>query len=104
MLQMLAGLRRFRRYSQRHAVETAHLTQWLDTAKALMPADYLLATEVIRCRRLVKGSSDTHARGSSKFDRLMQAAPAIAGQDNAAAQLAALRQKIENQAAQAKVP
>lgn len=104
MLQMLAGLRRFRRYSQRHAVETAHLTQWLDTAKALMPTDYLLATEVIRCRRLVKGYSDTHARGSSKFDRLMQAAPAMAGQDNAAAQLAALRQKIENQAAQAKVP
>ena len=104
MLQMLAGLRRFRRHSRRHAVEAAHLTQWLDTAKALMPADYLLATEVIRCRRLVKGYSDTHARGSSKFDRLMQAAPAMAGQDNAAAQLAALRQKIENQAAQAKVP
>ena len=104
MLQMLAGLRRFRRYSQRHAVETAHLTYWLDTAKALMPTDYLLATEVILCRRLVKGYSDTHARGSSKFDRLMQAAPAMAGQDNAAAQLAALRQKIENQAAQGKVP
>jgi indolepyruvate ferredoxin oxidoreductase beta subunit len=104
MLQMLAGLRRFRRHSRRHTVETAHLTQWLDTAKALMPTDYLLATEVIRCRRLVKGYSDTHARGSSKFDRLMQAAPAMAGQDNAAAQSAALRQKIENQAAQAKVP
>lgn len=104
VLQMLAGLRRFRRYSHRHAVETAHLTHWLDTAKALMPADYVLAVEVIRCRRLVKGYSDTHARGSSKFDRLMQAAPAMAGQNNAAAQLAALRKKIENEAAQGKVP
>ena len=85
-------------------METAHLTQWLDTAKALIPADYLLAVEVIRCRRLVKGYSDTHARGSSKFDRLLQAAPAMVGQDNAAAQLAALRKKVENEASQAKVP
>ncbi len=104
VLHALASLRRFRRHSQRHAVETAHLTHWLDTAKALIPADYLLAVEVIRCRRLVKGYSDTHARGSSKFDRLLQAAPAMVGQDNAAAQLAALRKKVENEASQAKVP
>ena len=104
MLQMLAGLRRFRRHSQRHAVETAHLTHWLDTAKALMSADYGLAVEVIRCRRLVKGYSDTHARGSSKFDRLMQAAKGLAGKENAAAELVALRQKIENETAQGKVP
>lgn len=104
VLQMLAGLRRFRRHSQRHAVETAHLTHWLNTVHSVMTKDYVLAVEVIRCRRLVKGYSDTHARGSSKFDRLIQAAPALAGQDNAAGQLAALRQKIENEAALAKVP
>ena len=85
MLQMLAGLRRFRRHSRRHVVETAHLTQWMDTVHSLMQQDYLLAVEVIRCRRLVKGYSDTHARGSSKFDRLMQAAPGLAGRDNPAA-------------------
>jgi len=104
VLQMLAGLRRFRRYSQRHTVETAHLTHWLQTVHSVMTKDYALAVEVIRCRRLVKGYSDTHARGSSKFDRLLQAAPALAGQENAAAQMAALRQKIENEAAMAKVP
>jgi len=104
VLNTLAGLRRFRRHSQRHAVETAHLTHWLDTAKSLMEGDYALAVEVIRCRRLVKGYSDTHARGSSKFDRLMQAAKGLAGKENAAAELVALRKKIENEAAQAKVP
>jgi len=35
---------------------------------------------------------------------LLQAAPAMVGQDNAAAQLAALRKKVENEASQAKVP
>jgi indolepyruvate ferredoxin oxidoreductase beta subunit len=104
VLHTLAGLRRFRRHSQRHAVETAHINQWLETVSTLMVQDYLLAVEVIRCRRLVKGYSDTHARGSSKFDRLLKAAPALAGKDQAAAELAALRMKIENEAAQAKVP
>ena len=104
VLHALAGLRRFRRHSQRHAVETAHLTHWLDTAKTLIEGDYALAVEVIRCRRLVKGYSDTHARGSSKFDRLMQAAKGLAGKENAAAELVALRKKIENEAAVAKVP
>jgi indolepyruvate ferredoxin oxidoreductase beta subunit len=104
VLHTLAGLRRFRRHSQRHAVETAHINQWLETVSTLMAQDYLLAVEVIRCRRLVKGYSDTHARGSSKFDRLLQAASALAGKDQAADELAALRMKIENEAAQAKVP
>ncbi len=104
VLHMLAGMRRFRRYSQRHAVETAHINQWLDTVHTLMVQDYLLAVEVIRCRRLIKGYSDTHARGSSKFDRLMQAAPGLLGQEHAAAALVRLRQTIEAQAAVAKVP
>ena len=33
--------------------------------------------EVLRCRRLVKGYSDTHARGLSKFDRVMAKAPKL---------------------------
>jgi indolepyruvate ferredoxin oxidoreductase beta subunit len=104
VLHALASLRRFRRHSQRHAVETAHINQWLDTTYTLMAQDYLLAVEVIRCRRLVKGYSDTHARGSSKFDRLLQAAPGLLGQENAAAALVKLRQTIEAEAAVAKVP
>ncbi|MEO6624236.1 MAG: DUF6537 domain-containing protein, partial [Burkholderiaceae bacterium] len=91
MLQALASLRRWRRRSQRHGVEMAHIAHWLDTVQALMTADYHLATELIRCRQLVKGYSDTHARGQAKFDKLLRAATLLQGRPEAAADLAALR-------------
>ncbi len=91
MLQGLAAMRRWRRRSQRHATETAHIDQWLAQVARLMRDDYALALELILCRRLVKGYSDTHARGSSKFDRLLRAAALLAGRPDAAADLAALR-------------
>ena len=53
-----------------------HIDTWLATAAALA-ANYDLAVEVIACRRLVKGYSDTHARGQSKFDRVLAALPTI---------------------------
>ena len=104
VLHTLAGLRRFRRHSQRHATETEHINQWLQAVYTLMQTDYLLAVELIRCRQLIKGYSDTHARGSSKFDRLMQAATGLIGRENAAAELAALRKKTQAEVAVAKVP
>ena len=91
ILQGLASLRRWRRRSLRHGVEIAHIAHWLDTVKSLMGTDYLLALELIRCRRLVKGYSDTHARGQSKFDKLLRAALLLQGRMDAAADLAALR-------------
>ena len=40
--------------------------------------------KVINARRLIKGYSDTHARGESKFDRVMGAVPVLgAGADGA---------------------
>lgn len=90
-LRVVAGLRRWRRGSLRHAEEMAHIQQWLDLALAIAPQDLSLATEVLRCRRLVKGYSDTHARGTSRFDRLMQAARALQGREGAAGALASLR-------------
>lgn len=92
LLQGMAAMRRWRRRSQRHATEMAHIDAWLQRAKALMQDDYRLGLELISCRRLVKGYSDTHARGSSKFDRLMRAAVLLKGRPDAAADLAALRQ------------
>ena len=91
LLQGLAAMRRWRRRSQRHATETAHIDQWLNEVRSLMKDDYPLALELIICRRLVKGYSDTHARGSSKFDRLLRAAGLLKGRPAAAADLAALR-------------
>jgi indolepyruvate ferredoxin oxidoreductase beta subunit len=40
--------------------------------------------ELIRCRRLIKGYSDTHARGHSKFDRVLAATAQIAARPDAA--------------------
>lgn len=91
-LRLVAGLRRWRRGNLRHAQEMAHVQQWLDLAHSLARQDRALATEVLRCRRLVKGYSDTHARGSSRFDRLMRAARSLEGRDDAATALASLRE------------
>ncbi len=49
-----------------------------------MRKDYALGVEVLRCRRLIKGYSDTHERGTSKYDRVISALPVLAGRDDAA--------------------
>src|SRR5690606_25306212 len=72
-LYVLGGLRGWRRISRRHALEQAHLDRWLALAEGYRARNYDLAVEVIRCRRLIKGYSDTHARGLSKFDRVTAA-------------------------------
>ncbi len=91
-LRLMAGLRRWRRGNRRHAQEQAHLQAWLQQVQATLATDRALAVEELRCRRLVKGYSDTHARGSSRFDKLMQAARLLRGQPQAAQTLAALRE------------
>lgn len=92
MLRMAANLRGTRLKSQRHAEEMAHIQGWLALVQSLLPQQRALALEVLRCRRLVKGYSDTHSRGLSRFDRLMDAARTWQGQPDAAQRLAALRQ------------
>ena len=83
-LYMIAGLRRWRRRLLRHAVEQQHIQTWLESVLSTAPADYDLAVEMIRCHRLVKGYSDTHARTLSKFDRVMAAAIELRGSVDAA--------------------
>ena len=84
MLYALAGLRSRRRGNLRHAQETRHREQWLDWALGFAPNNYDLAVEAVRCRRLIKGYSDTHARGLSKFDRVKAGVTQIAGREDAA--------------------
>lgn len=81
-LHLLGGLRGWRRRTLRHAQEQAHLARWLDTA--LAAPTYDLSVELVRCRRLIKGYSDTHARGMSKFDRVVAATLRIAAREDAA--------------------
>jgi len=91
-LYTLAALRRTRRGTLRHLRETEHREAWLTSATSLLSRNYELAVEVINNRRLVKGYSDTHARGLSKFDRVMSALPSLSGRDDGAAWMKRLRQ------------
>jgi indolepyruvate ferredoxin oxidoreductase, beta subunit len=84
MLHILGGLKGWRLKSLRHATETAHREQWLATALSYLPTNYDLAVEVIRCRRLIKGYSDTHARGLSKFDKVLTAIALVQHRPDAA--------------------
>ncbi|MCW3474361.1 indolepyruvate oxidoreductase subunit beta family protein [Limobrevibacterium gyesilva] len=90
-LYVIAGLRRWRRSLLRHQREEAHIRAWLDLVAAQVPQDYRLAVELLKCRRLVKGYSDTHARGHSKFDKVMGATTMLAGRADAADWIRRLR-------------
>jgi indolepyruvate ferredoxin oxidoreductase beta subunit len=83
-LYVLGGLRKYRRGTLRHAIEKEHMESWLDLALKYRRIDYALGVETLRNRRLVKGYSDTHARGLSKFDRVMDGVALLAGRDDAA--------------------
>lgn len=84
LLHIIGGLRGWRRRTLRHAQEQAHLARWLDGALAEAGRNYDLSVEMIRCRRLIKGYSDTHARSHSKFDKVLAATARIASRDDAA--------------------
>ena len=84
VLHVLGGMKGWRRRTLRHAQEQAHLARWLDLALGQVAGNYDLAVELIRCRRLIKGYSDTHARGHSKFDRVVAASLRIAARGDAA--------------------
>ena len=91
-LYCVAALRRFRRGSLRHKIEHAHLEAWLAKVHTAARVDYNLAVEVLENRRLVKGYSDTHSRGSSKFDKVMVASERLTGRADAADWVRRLRQ------------
>jgi len=90
-LNLVAALRPVRRRLLRHSREMAHIEAWLTLATRIVAQDYPLAVEVLACRRLVKGYSDTHARGEAKFDRVLSAAPGLVGKPDSAGWLRRLR-------------
>lgn len=91
-LWMVAGLRRWRRRLLRHRVETAHLEEWLALAMSARADDYQLGVEIVKCRRLIKGYSDTHVRGQSKFDRVLSLVEPMRGRADAAEWIRRLRE------------
>ena len=90
-LYVLAGARGLRRRSLRHQREGDHLAHWLHVASETAAVDYDLAVEALACRRLVKGYSDTHARGLSKFDKVLAEVGFLTGRVEGAAWLRRLK-------------
>ncbi|MFT8245481.1 indolepyruvate oxidoreductase subunit beta family protein [Roseomonas sp. BN140053] len=91
-LWVIGGMRRVRRGTLRHAREVAHMQAWLDHARRVAPTDPALAAQVLECRRLIKGYSDTHARGTGKFDRVVAMAVRLEGRTDAADWVRRLRE------------
>jgi indolepyruvate ferredoxin oxidoreductase beta subunit len=91
LLYGVAGLRRYRRGTLRHRREHAHMTAWLDQARAAARRDIALAVEILEARRLVKGYSDTHDAGEGKFTKLITMARRLEGRPDAADWMRRLR-------------
>ncbi|WP_274627246.1 indolepyruvate oxidoreductase subunit beta family protein [Arvimicrobium flavum] len=92
MLWVIGGLRKWRRKLLRHEVEAAHLDRWYRLALHEAAENYALGVEILNCRRLIKGYSDTHLRAQSKFDRVLSALPMLRGRPDAADWLRRLRE------------
>jgi indolepyruvate ferredoxin oxidoreductase beta subunit len=90
-LYVLAMFKPIRRSTLRHKREMAHLEKWLAVAAAQVAQNYDVAVEVLNARRLVKGYSDTHVRGESKFDRVIGAVPTLAARSDGAEWMRRLR-------------
>ncbi|PHN61099.1 indolepyruvate oxidoreductase subunit B [Pseudomonas sp. ICMP 8385] len=71
LLYGLSRWRRWRRVTLRYTQENARIEVWLQRVQTLAAIDPALALEAAQCQRLVKGYSDTHARGLKNYETLM---------------------------------
>lgn len=90
-LRMLAAMRGIRRSTLRYADEQARIENWLGLLGNLAKADPQLASEVATLPRLLKGYGDTFERGLMRFERIIEALPALRASGDAASRVAALR-------------
>ncbi|HKB53328.1 MAG TPA: indolepyruvate oxidoreductase subunit beta family protein [Ramlibacter sp.] len=72
-LYAISRLKRWRRGTLRFAMETQRIERWLGQIERAAAINQRLAAEVAQCQRLVKGYSDTHARGLHSFETVMAA-------------------------------
>lgn len=90
MLYVIARLRGMRRRTLRYELENRRIEAWLSQIVDSAKYNPALATEVAQCQRMVKGYSDTHARGLKNYETVM-AAVVKAGAQLAPATLRDLR-------------
>ena len=91
LLYAIAALRPIRRASLRFREEHLRIAAWLEAIRVSARVNCDLAMAVAECQRLVKGYSDTHARGWTNFSTLMSVLPKLTGMPNAGQVLRGLR-------------
>ena len=91
MLWVVSSLRPMRRRLLRHEQEMAHVEAWFTTVLNAARSNPALASELLANYRLIKGYSDTHSRGLSKFARVMGALDLLEGRADAADWMRRLR-------------
>lgn len=91
LLHLLASARPLRRRSLRFAQEQARIGAWLGLLARTAVADQQAARELAECPRLLKGYSDTAARGLANFQRIIDWFETSGSRPGAADALARLR-------------
>ena len=71
LLYAVSAFKPWRRGTLRYRLENQRIEQWLDLVCQWAPTHPALALETVWCQRLIKGYSDTHARGHQHHDRLL---------------------------------
>jgi len=91
MLSFLSSLKGMRRAGFRYAQEQARIEGWLALIAREAAQDYTLGVEIAALQRLIKGYSDTHARGLGNFQSIISALDAAKSTPAPAAAIARLR-------------
>lgn len=91
LLHLLAAARPLRRASLRFHEEQVRIAHWLDLLARTAPRDAAAARELAETPRLLKGYSDTAARGLDNYRRIITWFEAFGGQPGAAGTVARLR-------------
>ena len=91
LMAAVASLKPRRRSSLRYAEEQAALEAWLSDICRFAPVSYDMALEIAELRRLVKGYSDTHARGRASYAAIIERTRRMPPGSDAAAHIAMLR-------------
>jgi len=90
LLYMLAGLKRWRRGTLRFHEENARIEAWLAKIESVAKDNYLVAVQLAKAQRLVKGYGETHERGWRNFTTLLTQVDTLAGRSDGGAVLARL--------------
>ncbi|WP_299772217.1 indolepyruvate oxidoreductase subunit beta family protein [uncultured Pseudoteredinibacter sp.] len=70
-LYFLASMKSGRRKTLRYSHENNNIEAWLERVQQATSKDYQTAFEIAKCQNLIKGYSDTHARGYENFNAIM---------------------------------